>query len=125
MTTYTATTKREKDDALTVGLIAAGIPALIIGMFAVGMLVGAWRAFVIFKLYGWFLTPLGAPLLNWWHIWGLLLIYSALKWKQEKADPNAKTDKPWLRFIGAILTPGLAFAIILLTGWLIKIWGLS
>ena len=36
---------------------------------------GAWNAFVLWKLYGWFLLPLGAPALSWAHLWGIFMFF--------------------------------------------------
>jgi hypothetical protein len=49
-------------------------PTIIIGLIVLLIPFGIWNAFVVLRLYNWFLLPLHAPSLNLWHIWGILLI---------------------------------------------------
>ena len=53
----------------------------------------AYNSFVIFKFYGWFVIPLGAPTLIFWHVWGLVLLYSLITYKP------AATGNLWHRLL--------------------------
>jgi len=41
----------------------------------------AWNAFIVYKLYGWFAVPVGAPILSWLNVWGLVLLFEILTLK--------------------------------------------
>ena len=82
---------------------------------------GAWAAFVTFRLYAWFVVPLGAPPLNWWHIWGLLMVLGAILTPYIYKDPDREdTATQAVKFFTRIITIGLALAISLLLGWIVK-----
>lgn len=76
-----------------------------------------WRAFVLFKLWFWYLVPiwpvLAAPK---WNLYGVALIFGWLT-MTTKPDDEKQTRDVWV-FIGisSFLNP----AIILLIGWAIK-----
>ena len=112
-TVATANKQKQGDDALTDVATLIGIPVLAAGMIAIAALVGAWVAFVLSKLYNWFVVPLGAPAANWWHIWGLFLMVNLLTLGRTAEESDAK--KSLSRGIGRII--GAAF--VLLIGWLI------
>jgi hypothetical protein len=98
----------------------AGVPVLILGAIATIAAIGAWSAFVGYKLYGWFVIPLGAPVLSWWHIWGLLLIYHLVTYKEQPVDRNQPKDpRPIATMVAGILGRALGIAFVLLLGWMI------
>lgn len=105
----------EKDDGLKTALAIAGVPTLIMGFIVMGTVLGAWGAFVVWKLYGWFLVTLGAPAMNWWHIWGLLMIIHYFAYKDVKPEPGAKWTDAAGKIIGRVL--GLGFTLLL--GWFV------
>jgi hypothetical protein len=122
MSTRVITTKT---DGPTLALAVAGIPTVLVGFFAFGLLLGAWKAFVLSKLYGWFLTPLGLPPLTWWHIWGLLMIYGTITYTYKPVEKLADKSNAWGRVASAVISPFLFYAVTLLVGWLITTWGMS
>ena len=95
---------------------------LILVMLLVNFASGAWYAFVASKLYAWFIVPLGAPLLNWWYIWGLLLMIELIVMPYTYKHTNDKDDtaKKAAKFFIKIIATSLAAAIILLIGWIAK-----
>jgi hypothetical protein len=94
--------------------VLAGIPVLITSFVGAAVLVGAWAAFVLSKLYGWFVVPLGAPPLNWWHIWGFYLIYGLITHKPDNSPP-----RPLSKTVAFMIYRMIGLALLLLIGWLI------
>jgi len=113
MTTITQT---RKDDTFESVAILAGIPTLIAAWVASAVLVGAAGAFVIWKLYGWFTVPLGAPTINYWHMWGLMMIFGIVTMPlKSSTDEPFKASKTIARWGGQLV----GLACVLLLGWLI------
>lgn len=108
-------TTRKENDGFTTALIIAGFPTLVFGFIVMGLVVGAWGAFVVWKLYGWFFVTLGAPVINWWHMWGLMLIIGYFTFKEVKPDPDATMPDVIGKIVGRVL--GLGFTLLL--GWII------
>jgi len=70
----------------------------------------AYSAFIVYKLYGWFAVPIGAPILGWAHIWGLVILLEVLTLR-----PAPASGKPPL----TLLLIGIGtVTIMFLTGWL-------
>jgi hypothetical protein len=67
-------------------LAILGLPVAI-GLFILLLIpFGILNAWVVQKLYEWFLLPLGLPALNLWHVWGILTIIVFL-------EPLSKSNK--------------------------------
>ena len=48
-----------------------------LGKFVLGLITSAVVSFVIMKMWGWFIVPLGILSIGFFHAWGLKLIASA------------------------------------------------
>jgi len=92
----------------------ASVVGLLI-LIPITFILSAWNAFVLWKLYSWFVVPLGAPLLNWWHIWGLWMFITAvfIGFTPERPEGGSATAT-------RIFGQAFAFAITLFVGWIIS-----
>ena len=93
---------------------------LILVMLLINFASSAWYAFVTSKLYAWFIVPLGAPPLNWWYIWGLLLVIELIVMPYAYKHTDDSDSKIAVRFFTKIIVTSIAAAIILLIGWIAK-----
>ena len=48
-----------------------------------------WNSFVLMKLWGWFVTPLGIPVVEWSQAYGLMLIVGIFKGYDDKKSKYA------------------------------------
>lgn len=108
----------QRKDGFQTAAVLAGIPTLLLGLLGVVVALGAWVAYVAHKFYGWFVVPLGAPALSWWHVWGLLIMYNLITYKTDDRE-KSKEPGPIGKILGYILGRALIVAVILLIGWLI------
>lgn len=46
----------------------------VIAFFPLAIICGAYAAFVLALLWGWFIVPLGVPAISMFHAWGLTVI---------------------------------------------------
>lgn len=69
-----------------------------------------WRGFVLAKLWGWYIVPLGAPLIGWVHAVGLSVFFGLLLSWAYKSD---KDETPWHVVARASVVPAFS----LLFGW--------
>ena len=73
--------------------------------------IGFLEAVVFKSMWGWFIIPLGAPLINFWHSYGILLMIKFVKtWKINK-DNNKNVD------IEEIIVNNLAITMVCLLVW--------
>ena len=93
---------------------------LFLATLVVNLFSNAWYAFVTSKLYAWFIVPLGAPLLNWWHIWGLLLVIELTVMPYTYKHTDDSDSKMAVKFWTKVITTSIATAIILLIGYIAK-----
>lgn len=64
------------------------------------IIVGYFRAFVLTKLWGYFLVPLGLMEVGIWHAWGLSLLVTLFTYQQP--SNSEKTN-----FVSALINPVL------------------
>jgi len=97
----------------------------------VTVLSSMWSAFVLSNLWFWFVVPLGVPPITWVHAWGLWLVPSMLLPGVGIAimlicgeDDVAERYKS--KLLGIVIPTGLAaaYAVYLLTGYLLWLWGM-
>jgi hypothetical protein len=102
---------RQDDQAAGALAVVLTVPAA--GALAViGALFTAYNGWVASILWGWFVVPLGLPVLAWWQLGGAALILSVLR--GTAVEP--KTDQAWYtHLLTAILAPLGALAM----GWVI------
>jgi hypothetical protein len=91
---------------------------LVFGLLGAALALSAWASFVTYKLYGWFVVPLGAPVLNWWHVWGLLILFGLVTYKSDGTELQERPTPRTSRAIGFIITRVLVITAALLFGWL-------
>lgn len=113
-TVITSKAQEDREEALLAVAALAGFPVIILTVVGSVAAIGAWTAFVVYKLYGWFVVPLGAPVINWWHAWGLMLILNVLTLK-----PTDVPSKGWKDSVAKLIGKVLGMATVLLIGWLI------
>ena len=107
---YTITNVKEEKKSVDGTLVGALV------LFAWSFIAGAWGAFVLWKLYTWFVLPLGAPPLNWWHIWGLSMFFNIAVMVLWPETPEHTLGQTFVRS----LTKVVLLAIILPVGWIIS-----
>jgi hypothetical protein len=88
-------------------------PAVVIAALIVTVPVAMWQAFVAQKLYTWFVVPLNAPPINFWHMWGLLMLIT-LVWSS--GYKQKKRSEIIVHVVSALLVSLMS----LIIGWLIK-----
>jgi hypothetical protein len=85
--------------------ILAGI-FVVAGAIAVGLLASvilvAWRGMALAVLWGWFLVPLGLPMIGIAHALGIAIVFALLQGDVSRNTKHA--------LLGGILTPLLAIA---------------
>lgn len=89
-----------------IGVLAISIPVI----FLLAIAVTAWRAWWLYPAWGWFLMPLGAPAIPFWHFTALLILIDTI-WKQM----DIKEDKrkiEWGSVIVHYLWPIAAWALL-------------
>jgi hypothetical protein len=89
----------------------ATTPGAVLG-FLVGLAVVPWSGFVVLKLWGWFLVPLGVPNVNLAHAMGMTLIAHFMT-----SQPHVKEkayDEWWMRTAINIVNPLYVLGL----GWL-------
>ena len=79
-----------------------------------------WDGFVLAKLWGWFVVPLGAPVLGVWQAVGLAIVWNHVRTRSSDVK-HEETITSWTRIGYAVLAPALS----LLIGYLIKTWALA
>lgn len=94
-------------------LAILGVPVMMIGIVLLATPFALLTAWAVQKLYGWFVLPLGAPQLNLWHVWGLMLMVNLIK--PARSNDN-NTTKTLIHLAATIFTALLA----VLLGYLIK-----
>lgn len=52
---------------------AQGVLATLFGT-AIGLVIGAFVALVFWSYWGWFMAPIGAPQISFFHSWGLVVM---------------------------------------------------
>lgn len=92
----------------------------VVPLLALAALNGAWIAFVVHKLYGWYAVPLGAPQVSWAETWGLILLLGAVVY----TSWWPKVQEGWRASLSLMFARATSYALMLLFGWLIKIWWL-
>ena len=65
------------------------------------IIVGYFRAFVLTKLWGYFLVPLGLVEIGIWHAWGISLLVTLFTY----SSPSNSEEKK--NFVSALLNPVL------------------
>lgn len=103
-----------KADGISAGIwmLAGSIVVPFIAVFvAVSIIIDAY---VLYVLWGWFATPLGAPAITMAHAAGLRLMAAAI---QAPNKGHSNSENPWLSIL---LELTLRPAILLFIGWVIK-----
>lgn len=71
---------------------------------------GIFRAWVVQKLYVWFLIPLNFPALNLWHVFGISLLISQFKSSDSEKDPKF-LQNILVNILGNLLALGLGYIV--------------
>lgn len=103
----------EKDDLAVAGLTILAAPVIVILATLIIIPFGLWWSFVAWKLYGWFVIPLGAPAISYLSFYGLSLFFNLIKpsEKNEENDPKKSIIKS---FASAVV-----YGIALLVGYIV------
>jgi hypothetical protein len=89
----------------SIGALVIGTP-IIMGIILAGI---TWRAWWLYPAWAWFIVPLGAPSINFWHFAALLLLLDTMKTISVKKDER-KTE--WGSIVVIILWPIAAWALL-------------
>lgn len=95
-------------------LAILGAPVLLMLIFIAVLPIGIFNAWVAQKLYIWFVIPMGAPAINLWHVYGLILLINLLK------SSSSSEDKSTAKHLGSILGTVVGALLILLIAFIVK-----
>ncbi len=96
------------------------LAAVIFGSITLAVLIPTLliRAFVLYKLWDWFVVTLGAPSIGLWHTLGLLVTVNFVTFNgYKKYQPDKEVEEQVL----AVLVPAVRALIALVVGYSIKI----
>jgi hypothetical protein len=110
-----ATNTDDLSPAAKAAVFGVAMPFILVGVILVYLPLGLLRAWAVWLLYTWFAEPLGAPDLNVWHVWGLLLLYALLTLNTFK---KRDTEGFWKGIAGQVI----GCLAMVLVGYLIKGW---
>lgn len=88
----------------------------LLGDILLGLAIGAWRAWVVARLWLWFVVPsfTWAPPLRAWQVFGILVFINTAK-NINPEDLKERTTTQWVTYyVMAVLYP----AMMLFSGWL-------
>lgn len=83
------------------------IVPVIIGLAIFGTI---WKAWWLYPAWGWFIVPLGAPPIAFWHFVGLLFFHGVLNAKIDTKKDERKES--WAAYVIMFLWPIIAWAIL-------------
>ncbi len=97
-------------------LVAILAPVFVVGIVILTLPFSLYNAFVVSKMYAWFVVPLGAPTLNIWWIWGIMMLIGLV------VPINTATDEKssWQKSVGLLLARLLGASLVLLFGYILK-----
>lgn len=77
-----------------------------------GMFMSGWA---IMKLWGWFIIPLGAPPISFWHGLGIAACVNLFTFRSDTPKDN---DKSWWSLIGLMLVRAIVIPLVFVAfGW--------
>lgn len=91
---------------ISVGLLLIGISVLV-GLVIVAVM---WRAWWLYPAWGWFVVPLGAPQIRFWHFAALMLFISVLTNHTDTKKDERKED--WGKLAVILIGPPLTWALL-------------
>lgn len=59
---------------------------------AIGFFGTFLEAAILLSLYGYFLLPLGAPILSYWHLYGISILINLITWQAPEYNLNEFTN---------------------------------
>lgn len=91
-----------------------------LAVFVTGLILGCWNAYTLLLMYDWFAVPLGAPVLAYWHFYGLRMLVWMTAWTPTHANDEAFSASDKLsRHAGLVVGVAFAHSLCLLFAWLI------
>lgn len=105
--------KNDKED-MAIAILA--VPTILVLALIIAVPFALFNAWIALTLYNWFALPLGAPELNIWHAWGLMLLASRFT----SSSLNSKTEEDGKKAWGKIAVYILGSLLALLIGFIIK-----
>lgn len=78
------------------------------------------KALVLYKLYQWFLLPLGLPNLSMGHLYGIAIFYYVLKLSDKSAREAFERDKDYAKELTITITIIVTLLIFLTIGYFLK-----
>lgn len=88
------------------GVFLVAFPLLVV----VGVLGVAWRAWWLYPTWAWFIVPLGAPAISFWHFTALIFIIGVLTVHPDMKKDDRKVE--WAGYINLLVWPIVAWAIL-------------
>ncbi len=84
-----------------IGLITIALPILIV----MGVLASMWRAWWLYPAWSWFLMPLGAPAISFWHFTALSILIGTVTHHSDTRKDDRAQD--WTQIFVAFIWPML------------------
>jgi hypothetical protein len=93
-------------------LFAAIVVVVVALPFVVGLMLAMalWRAWWLYPAWGWFLVPLGAPAITFWHFAALLLIVGTVTAHEDTKKDERKTDR--VAIVASLFAPMIWWALL-------------
>jgi hypothetical protein len=82
-----------------IGVVVISFP-LIIGT---AILIATWRAWWFYPAWAWFIVPLGAPQITFWHFTALLVLVSVLTNHDDHKKDDRQTE--WSKVLAYVVMP--------------------
>ena len=89
-----------------IGVLAVAVPMLIV----MGILLTAWRAWWLYPAWGWFVVPLGARPIAFWHFAALVFLVTVLTRHVETKKDERSED--WWSYPTMFLWPIVVWAVL-------------
>lgn len=93
------------------------VPFIAIPMLVILLPFALFNTWAVSTMYGWFVLPLGAPDLSFWHVFGLILLVGLLR-----GGNSTKNDDGMFESIVKLVLQIFVVLMIVLVGFIVKGW---
>lgn len=94
-------------DVLFVVVFSIGFVLLLAGVILANIL---WRAWWLYPAWTWFVVPIGAPAITFWHFTGLMLLLSIVTHQIDTKEDERK--EAWTSWIVGYTWPVVAWVVL-------------
>lgn len=109
--------KDENNDPKGILLAVLLTPIITLPLIVVILPFALFNTWAVWLMYGWFVLPLGAPGLSFWHTLGLILLIGLLRGGSGIKDEGSLGEKILKLVVRIVIT-----LVIVLAGFVIKGW---